>query len=99
MGDVVPFQRLADPLDPEAVQHGQGAAFCIACNHTWQAVAPTGTTVFECPSCHAMRGHWKFDFAPDEGLLVSTCPCDNQLFYMTKEGHMCVRCGRYQRYD
>lgn len=82
----------------EVEQHGVGAAFCIACDHVWQAVAPTGTTTLECPSCSAMKGKWKFEFYPSTGQMVRECGCGNQLFYLTHEGHLCANCGVYQRY-
>ena len=80
-------------------QTGSGPAFCLACNHTWHAVAPTGTTNIECPSCRRMTGHYKFEFAPADGQMVRECGCGNQLFYLTPAGHMCASCGVYQRYD
>lgn len=84
--------------EPVLEQHGHGEAFCIGCGHTWQAVAPTGTTQLECPQCSALKGHWKFEFAPPPGTEVRECLCSNQLFYLTREGHMCANCGVYQRY-
>lgn len=79
-------------------QWGHGEAFCIACDHTWIAVAETGTVTLECPSCHTMKGKFKFEFAPAEGQLVRVCNCGNQLFYLTPDGHMCANCGTYQSY-
>jgi hypothetical protein len=79
-------------------QHAAGEAFCICCGHTWIAVAPTGTTQLECPECHTMKGHWKFEFAPSPGELVRECNCGNQLFYLTPQGHLCANCGVYQSY-
>lgn len=29
---------------------------CSACGHWWQAVAPVGADVCECPKCHQMSG-------------------------------------------
>lgn len=92
MGDVVSIKGRS--LD----QHAVGEAFCVACHHTWVAAAPTGTLALECPSCGAVKGHWKFEFQPAEGQLVRTCNCGNQLFYLTPEGHMCANCGIYQGY-
>lgn len=94
MADVIPF-----PTPEPQEQHGQGEAFCLACNHTWQAVAPTGIESFECPSCHRWTGHWKFEFYPREDQAVRECRCGNQLFYLTPEGHLCANCGIYQLYD
>lgn len=90
---VIAFKR----PEPE-VQHGHGEAFCLACKHTWVAVAPTGTQALECPACERVTGHWKFEFHPKEGQLVRVCGCTNELFYLTPDGHLCASCGIYQEY-
>jgi len=77
-------------------QTGFGLAFCIDCNHEWQAVAPTGTTFLECPECKTMKGKYRFEFQPETRRV---CNCGNDLFHLTREGHLCPRCGIYQRYD
>jgi hypothetical protein len=91
MSNVVEFKPKAEP-------HSHGEAFCFACDHTWQCVAPVGVTEFECPNCRAMKGRYKFAHYPSEGQLVRECNCGNQLFYLTPEGHMCANCGIYQQY-
>lgn len=78
--------------------HQVGSAFCIACDHEWEAVAPVGIEVLECPSCRCVKGRFKFECAPAVGLQVRQCNCGNQLFYLTPQGHMCPRCGTYQSY-
>lgn len=93
MSKVIPF---GEPATTE--QHGTGEAFCIGCDHTWTAVAPTGTTALECPNCGAHKGKWKFEFYPSETQKVRVCVCTNQLFYLTPDGHMCANCGTYQSY-
>ncbi len=90
MSNVIPFAPRQ--------QTGAGEAFCLACNHTWIAVAPTGSLAFECPACHTMKGKWKFEFFPGEDTMVRVCNCGNQLFYLTPDGHMCANCGVYQAY-
>jgi hypothetical protein len=96
MSNVVPFGR--EPANDPGTQWAQGPAFCIGCDHTWQAVAPTGTTELECPSCRTMKGKWKFEFMPPSDQMVRQCNCGNQLFYLTPDGHLCANCGIYQRY-
>lgn len=81
------------------VQTGRGEAFCMSCQHTWVAVAPTGTTQFECPSCHRVTGHFRFAFAPNVGQMRRVCNCGNEFFYLTPQGHMCASCGIWQEYD
>jgi hypothetical protein len=93
---VVPFNR--ESANDSDVPHGSGEAFCLGCDHRWIAVAPVGETVFECPSCKAHKGRWKFEFMPADGQLVRQCNCGNQLFYLTPDGHLCANCGIYQRY-
>lgn len=93
---IIEFKQ-KDPSDN--VQHGAGEAFCIACDHSWVAVAPTGTLALECPECGAMKGHWKFEFMPSVGQEVRECNCGNQLFYLTPVGHLCANCGIYQVYS
>ena len=78
MSNVIPIKA------PKIQQAGQGAAFCLGCNHTWEATAPVGVT--------------RFEFAPSPGQLVRECGCGNQLFYLTPEGHLCANCGIYQSY-
>ena len=98
--NVIPFGRdpANDPANDPGTQWGQGPAFCIGCDHTWQAVAPAGTTELECPSCRTMKGKWKFEFMPSGDQMVRQCNCGNQLFYLTPDGHLCANCGIYQRY-
>lgn len=90
---VIPFA----PRQQET-QTGEGEAFCIACGHTWRAVAPTGTVDLECPACRTMKGKWRFEFRPAPGQMVRVCNCGNQLFYLTPDGHLCANCGIYQGY-
>lgn len=84
--------------------HVVGPAFCRSCDHEWEATAPydpAGTAPshrLECPSCHTMNGMFKFDYLPQEAVL--TCHvCDNQLFYVTRQGNFCPRCGHYEAKD
>lgn len=93
MGEVVALRR------PESEEpHAAGEAFCLQCNHEWVAVAPTGTVHLECPACKTHKGLFKFPCGPSEGTPVWTCPCGNQLFNMTPDGHFCPNCGLYQEY-
>lgn len=100
MNNVREFKPKPAPLPVGTVS---GAAFCIACNHEWHAVMLDGVgepdPQLECPSCHARRGRWKFDFAPPAGSCVRECQCGGQLFYIRPEGHQCPRCGTFQEYD
>ena len=95
---VVAFSRKSAP-DPEQDHHMHGDAFCMQCGHTWVAVAPVGATRLECPACHTEKGVMRFECAPVAGTEVRECNCGNQLFYLTRDGHMCANCGTYQLYD
>ena len=47
----------ADVIDINANKpHWTDAVTCSACGHGWQAVAPVGTNLLECPKCRAMAG-------------------------------------------
>jgi hypothetical protein len=91
MGNIISLER-------RQFQHARGEAFCFACDHRWQAIGSTGTTLFECPACRRMTGRWRFEFYPSPGQQVRECNCGNQLFYLTPDGHLCASCGIYQRY-
>lgn len=90
MSNVLPFAR-SEP-------HGTGKAFCLGCEHTWEAVAPLGVYDLECPECGTMKGHYTFAFAPP-GKLAWSCPCDNQLFNILPDGSIfCPNCGANQTF-
>lgn len=91
MSNVIPFER------PITEPHGHGKAFCIACNHNWQAVAPVGVTELECPQCKTMKGRYTFAFAPSTEK-VWECGCGNQLFNFDMNGIFCPNCGVYQTF-
>lgn len=86
---VIPFAK----TEP----HGTGEAYCSGCDHVWAAVVPVGTTEFECPSCKAMKGRWRFPFVPPESYAYA-CNCGNQLFNITHNGTFCPECGIYMRF-
>jgi len=79
--------------------HMQGKAYCIQCEHTWQAVAPVGTHTLECPECKTEKGAFVGMCVPEDDVEVRECNCGNQLFFLTREGHMCAKCGTYQFYE
>lgn len=91
MGQVFAFKAPEQP-------HMQGRAICMGCSHSWQGVAPVGTTELECPECKTMKGRFIAACIP-ENVEVRECNCGNQLFYLTREGHMCANCGTYQFYE
>ena len=47
--------------------HWTGPVTCSACGREWQAVAPEGTDLCECPSCGCMAG---VRFSPRELMLI-----------------------------
>lgn len=96
MADVLAFKPRPAPQETEPT--AIGTAFCLGCDHVWQAQAPLGTDQLECPQCHRHMGMFKFEFQPPAGTLVYTCNCGNQLFTIMTEGHMCPRCGVMNRY-
>lgn len=79
--------------------HAAGAAICISCKHEHVAVAPTGTVWFDCPACGLEKATWKYTFQFKPGTEIRVCACGNELFYITRVGHSCALCGKYQEYD
>lgn len=75
-----------------AEPHLQGRARCAGCRHEWQAVAPVGTTVLECPECSSMKGF--FVCQVERGENFWQCNCGNDLFRITEGlGPYCINCG------
>lgn len=79
--------------------HMAGNALCIQCGHRWAAAAPVGTESLECPACHTDKGAFVGMCAPEADTEIRECACGNQLFFLTRQGHMCAKCGTYQEYD
>jgi hypothetical protein len=74
-----------------------GPAYCTACKHGWDAHAPVGTWMLECPSCGTHRGIWRsLCTPPDEGVWWKCGTCDGSFFYATPDGLFCVGCGKPQ---
>lgn len=82
MADIISFE--------EQLRHKTGPAVCLACKHTWVAVAVSNVEWLECPECGLTRGAFKFPVIPEQ---VWTCSCGNALWYITPEGYMCPNCG------
>ena len=93
MGVVIEFKH-------EEVQEPylSGKAHCIQCDHTWIAVAPVGASFLECPECKTEKGAFIGACVPSD-VEVRECNCGNQLFFLTREGHMCAKCGTYPFYE
>lgn len=82
--------RRAAKVEEQDGPHLHGEAFCTACGSTWIAVAPTGTVHLDCPVCQRMQGLFKHGVEPE---VAWVCRCDERLFWLTKSGAMCRRCG------
>lgn len=83
-----------EPAEEEKLPHASGEAICSLCKYTWVAVTPVGTVWFECPECHAMKGHFKYVFQLNEDHW--TCSCGNDLFCIVPQGIYCINCGSWQ---
>lgn len=90
---VLEFKR-PEP-EPEIEETMSGPALCIQCKHTWAAVAPVGVVVFECPSCGTEKGTWRGVVEPAEDRWE--CNCGGQLFFVTRSGFDCAKCGTTQK--
>lgn len=91
MAKIIDLQERKDAKTP----HLSGEARCIACGHTWAAVAPVGTVNLECPACHLMKGAFIWP-AWRAGADHWQCRCGNILFILTRDGFYCPNCGEWQ---
>jgi hypothetical protein len=77
--------------------HWQGTAYCVGCQHEWEAVAPIGTMWIDCPSCELPKGTAKFPFGAQPGDLLLTCDCGCEALTAYKRDsrfHVkCMACG------
>ena len=78
--------RIAD-----ARPHLAGPARCLDCGAKWEAVAPIGMTVIDCPKCGAQKGA-RLAMVQKEGAHW-TCVCGNALYFIQEEGSYCPNCG------
>ncbi len=78
--------------------HLSGRARCLACAHEWEAAAPAGVIVLECPQCACLQGRWRNYLEPEAGVHTWRCRCENDLFFVTPESVVCARCGSEQRF-
>ncbi len=93
MKNVVEFKR----PEPEKELWAEGSAMCIGCGHKWAAVAPVGTHVFECPECNLKKGTWYTHIEPP-GDRWECNHGEGQLFFVTRTGFFCAKCGVEQNY-
>lgn len=79
-------------------------AVCMQCGHKWVAVAPVGTYVLECPSCHVMKGVAE-GFVKSEHPSFTCNTCFSNLFtipWRSKETipHiLCAGCGMEHKWE
>lgn len=90
MTDILPFKPRQPPKIETDGPHLEGPAVCGACQHEWEAVAPVGVVILECPKCARMWGAFKHQVEPPTAWH---CHCGEWLFWLTPTGAMCRRCG------
>lgn len=83
--------------------HLCGEAICGQCRHEWVAVAPSGTTQFQCPECKSMRGVLKWPFGPSKGAQEFMHSCGGFDFFIQKKPGeqpdvFCRKCGEVAEY-
>jgi hypothetical protein len=75
-----------------ATPYMSGAAACMACHHSWVAVAPVGTYELECPECHSTKGYYVNTVVRGEEVFECFCGCD--MFRISRvHGPYCVNCA------
>ena len=75
----------------EKMPHLSGPAICTHCSNKWTAVAPVGHhDNLECSGCGLFMGIIGAPVVPREFWV---CDCESELFYLTKAGAACRKCG------
>lgn len=82
----------------ERMPHGSGEARCMDCGYRWVAIARTGQTSLDCPSCEGERGMWRHPFGPVKGDMAFSCNhCECEFMYALirrgKTSIFCSGCG------
>ena len=91
MSDVTDLNEKRKEKDP----HISSPCICLSCKHEWIGVFPIGTTGLECPSCGLMRGTYKYQCSPEDGI-VWVCGCGNSLFVISvSKNAICISCGQH----
>jgi hypothetical protein len=94
--NVVPFKPKSLKTEPDNSGYLSGRAYCFGCAHVWEAVAPVGTYLLECPNCHLEKGHFTFYVNPK--IPVWQCNCGCELFFACRDGIFCPNCGIWQNF-
>lgn len=67
---------------------------CMHCGHEAISCSPVGTVHgMECSQCHLMQVTYVRLCEPDSGVETWVCKCGSELFYLTRDGALCVKCG------
>lgn len=90
MSNVVEFKK-PEPEEPWM----SGTGYCMECKHEWAVAAPVGVNVFMCPECGTEKGTWMGVVEPPGDRWE--CNCGGQLFFVTRTGFDCARCGTTQK--
>lgn len=72
--------------------HRSGNARCLNCKHEWHAVAPSGVTALDCPTCATNQGVFK-GLASTSDLKQWECRCGEYTFFIDEHGPYCAHCG------
>lgn len=78
----------------EKLPHMTGEALCLHCKRKWQAVAPIGTVILDCPECGLGKGVFANIAFPDREHWQCHCGCG--AFCVTQKGIHCLMCGVIQ---
>lgn len=94
MSEVIPFFNPAN--DSGGGPSIGGRCVCLRCRHSWEGVAPVGSTHLECPSCKTLWGIFNAPVLADTGEVVWRCGCGFDVFQILPIGCRCIGCGKLQ---
>jgi hypothetical protein len=95
MGEIVDLSQKRVKNSP----YLSGECLCLQCCYEWVGVAPTGVMELQCPSCHTMKGVYKYGCEPDAegGGWICNCGCYLFILSGTSQRMICWKCGSYQQ--
>jgi len=87
------FRLLQFKVEPRIDRLIVSPATCLHCGHEWEDQSfENEYSAAECPKCKRCSGIPKHLITPEEDWWH--CNCGNDLFFVTRNGFFCPRCGR-----
>lgn len=77
--------------------HLSGDMKCFSCGHQWVGISliedDGSMPCVECPKCKRYFGYYLYPVLPKEDEIIYKCNCGGELFYISEDGPVCIKCG------